>query len=75
MLSGEAAATNLIVFGFTWPELKHAFYHVRDEHATDSTTDDVAMFWFWWYTMTVANKGNNKITELRTILQRESQNS
>jgi hypothetical protein len=23
----------------------------------------------------VANKGNNKITELRTILQRESQNS
>jgi hypothetical protein len=24
---------------------------------------------------TTANKGNNKITELRTILQRESQNS
>jgi hypothetical protein len=24
---------------------------------------------------TVLNKGNNKITELRTILQRESQNS
>jgi len=23
----------------------------------------------------MANKGNNKITELRTILQRESQNS
>jgi hypothetical protein len=23
----------------------------------------------------IANKGNNKITELRTILQRESQNS
>ena len=25
--------------------------------------------------VTVVNKGNNKITELRTILQRESQNS
>ena len=25
--------------------------------------------------MPVPNKGNNKITELRTILQRESQNS
>jgi hypothetical protein len=24
---------------------------------------------------TILNKGNNKITELRTILQRESQNS
>ena len=28
-----------------------------------------------WYTPILANKGNNKITELRTILQRESQNS
>jgi hypothetical protein len=26
-------------------------------------------------TVYMANKGNNKITELRTILQRESQNS
>jgi hypothetical protein len=26
-------------------------------------------------TRTLTNKGNNKITELRTILQRESQNS
>jgi hypothetical protein len=26
-------------------------------------------------TMQINNKGNNKITELRTILQRESQNS
>jgi ribosomal protein L14 len=26
-------------------------------------------------TVIVENKGNNKITELRTILQRESQNS
>ena len=26
-------------------------------------------------TKIIANKGNNKITELRTILQRESQNS
>jgi hypothetical protein len=25
--------------------------------------------------ITLVNKGNNKITELRTILQRESQNS
>jgi hypothetical protein len=25
--------------------------------------------------MAIVNKGNNKITELRTILQRESQNS
>jgi chloramphenicol O-acetyltransferase len=30
---------------------------------------------FLMYTMYVYNKGNNKITELRTILQRESQNS
>ena len=27
------------------------------------------------YTVPLGNKGNNKITELRTILQRESQNS
>ena len=27
------------------------------------------------YMPTLVNKGNNKITELRTILQRESQNS
>ena len=27
------------------------------------------------YVQNVLNKGNNKITELRTILQRESQNS
>jgi hypothetical protein len=27
------------------------------------------------YTVKCLNKGNNKITELRTILQRESQNS
>ena len=27
------------------------------------------------YTISPVNKGNNKITELRTILQRESQNS
>jgi len=55
MLSGEAAATNLIVFGLTWSELEHAFYHARDEHTTDYTTDYVAMFWFWWYTVTVAS--------------------
>jgi hypothetical protein len=28
-----------------------------------------------WLSSHVFNKGNNKITELRTILQRESQNS
>ena len=28
-----------------------------------------------WVVHLLANKGNNKITELRTILQRESQNS
>ena len=27
------------------------------------------------YSLCIVNKGNNKITELRTILQRESQNS
>jgi hypothetical protein len=27
---------------------------------------------YWWYAV---NKGNNKIAELRTVLQRESQNS
>ena len=34
---------------------------------------------FFWFTRTgvlmMVNKGNNKITELRTILQMESQNS
>ena len=30
---------------------------------------------YWLCTDTLINKGNNKITELRTILQRESQNS
>ena len=44
MLSEEAGATNSIVFGLTWPELKHAIYHARREHATDYITDDVAMF-------------------------------
>ena len=29
----------------------------------------------WQYIVTIVNKGNNKITELRTMLQRESQNS
>jgi hypothetical protein len=29
----------------------------------------------WVLFWTLVNKGNNKITELRTILQRESQNS
>jgi hypothetical protein len=34
-------------------------------------------FWFWnmMFDKGVVNKGNNKITEPRTILQRESQNS
>jgi hypothetical protein len=31
--------------------------------------------WYWWKPDDESNKGNNKITELRTILQRESQNS
>ena len=30
---------------------------------------------FVFHLITLRNKGNNKITELRTILQRESQNS
>jgi hypothetical protein len=29
----------------------------------------------WEFRLLLSNKGNNKITELRTILQRESQNS
>ena len=29
----------------------------------------------WFLCNNIAKKGNNKITELRTILQRESQNS
>ena len=41
------------------------------------------IFFYWiliiiYYTaahISIINKGNNKITELRTILQRESQNS
>jgi hypothetical protein len=37
---------------------------VQDDTTTDSPSGPTAV-----------NKGNNKITELRTILQRESQNS
>jgi hypothetical protein len=32
-------------------------------------------FFYDFWKIQVTNKGNNKITELRTILQRESQNS
>ena len=64
VLSGEAANTNLIVFGLFRPGQERTIYRTRGEHANNYTTDMVSM-----------NKVNNKITELRAILQRESQNS
>ena len=39
----------------------------RPHHSTDSSNQIMMV--------SLQNKGNNKITELRTILQRESQNS
>ena len=37
--------------------------------------NDHILFYAHYETTNIKNKGNNKITELRTILQRESQNS
>ena len=39
---------------------------------SDTSKSTNTVVYFDWKTV---NKGNNKITELRTILQRESQNS
>jgi hypothetical protein len=36
---------------------------------------DLHAYLDYFYSVNALNKGNNKITELRTILQRESQNS
>jgi hypothetical protein len=43
----------------------------RQTATTDQLHNTLAIF----FMKTTANKGNNKITELRTILQRESQSS
>jgi hypothetical protein len=40
-LSREAANTNFIVFGLTWPELKPTIYHTREEYANHYITDVV----------------------------------
>ena len=41
MLSGEAANTNLIVFGLTRPGLEPTIYRTRSEHAIHYATDAV----------------------------------
>jgi hypothetical protein len=44
---------------------EHRYIHVTNK------SDELLISWFFFN----VDKGNNKITELRTILQRESQNS
>ena len=61
----DATDTNRIVFSLTQPMLESKIYRIRCEHADHYTTDPVMN--------NFDNKGNNKITELRTTLQRESQ--
>jgi hypothetical protein len=71
VLNGEATNTNFKVFGLTRLGLEPTIYRTWDEHTNHYTTDAVQCG-----TISILdNKGNNKITELRTILQRESQNS
>ena len=65
LLSTEATNTNFIVFGFARIRLEFMINCTRGEHFIHYLTDLVFFL----------NKGNNKITELRAILQRESQNS
>ena len=40
-----------------------------------SSTSGLVPFYTHFMVLVLVNKGNNKITELRTILQRERQNS
>ena len=62
---------NAIIYDFTpaylKPPLQIHVPHLRKAMSPNVTGDTV--------TCNKINKGNNKITELRTILQRESQNS
>jgi hypothetical protein len=51
------------------PPLQVKWSFPKDSHFLDFKINKVLDF------IISANKGNNKITELRTILQRESQNS
>jgi hypothetical protein len=39
VLSGEATNTNFIVFGLTRSWLEPTIYHIRDEYASQYTTD------------------------------------
>ena len=48
--------------------------HINDIPVLDNVSSDIRLFADDCVCFRV-NKGNNKITELRTILQRESQNS
>ena len=41
VLSREAANTNFIVFGLTWPVLEYTIYRTRGEYANHYTTDPV----------------------------------
>jgi hypothetical protein len=51
---------------------KQATYGTQDE---DKKTKYTTQYMCKQRGLVIGNKGNNKITELRTILQRESQNS
>jgi hypothetical protein len=41
VFSREAANTNFIVYGFTWPGLEHMIYHTGGEHANHYTTNAI----------------------------------
>jgi hypothetical protein len=62
VLSGEATNTNFIVFGLTRSWLEPTIYHIRDEYASQYTTDafhylgDVSKVW-----NTVLNENNGML--------------
>ena len=69
-----------VLFGYSWYIFRIPLwlcyidviiiFHFKFLQSLCITTTEISCKVFW-----TVNKGNNKITELRTILQRESQNS
>ena len=45
LISGEAANTNIKVFGLIRPRLERTFYHTRLEHTNHQTTDVVGVLY------------------------------
>jgi hypothetical protein len=53
----------------------YRFWKIKNNNNTSGADTSRFLIWRHPKKKKVSNKGNNKITELRTILQRESQNS